>query len=298
MVAAIIVLYHPDLSLLRRLLESVAGQVGTNIDVDNTPGSSTEVRAFLDSLPHPVSYLPLRDNVGIATAQNIGIRESAKTGHSHVLLLDQDSRPSPGMVSQLVSAEQKLLESGKKIASVGPLFIDEKSGTAPTVIRHLLRHVNKIPLDGAMEEPVEADCLTASGSLTRVSVLAEIGAMRDELFIDWVDIEWGLRARSTGYKCYIVPGAIMIHSIGDTFVRVIGKDIYLHNDTRNYYIVRNATYLLRLKSMGWRWRIVTVPKLPLYVCFYSWNSGKRWNSFRLLCKAFSDGLHGRVGRLA
>lgn len=297
MVAAVIVLYFPELSLLRRLLESVVDQVETIIAVDNTPGSSAELHSFFERFPHPVSYVPLGDNMGIATAQNIGIRKCISERYSYVLLLDQDSCPSPDMVSKLVSAERKLLESGKKVASIGPLFIDEKNGTASKAIRHAWMHVNKIPLHAAMKEPVEADYLISSGSLTRASVLAEVGAMRDELFIDWVDIEWGLRARSRGYKCYIVPGAIMAHSIGDTFVRTIGKEINLHNDTRNYYIVRNATYLLRMKSMGWRWRTVTVPKVPLYVCFYSLHSRNRWNCFRLLCRAVSDGLHGKVGRI-
>jgi rhamnosyltransferase len=298
MVAAIIVLYRPDLSLLRRLLESVADQVQGIIAVDNTPGSSTELLSLFERFTYPVSYVPLGDNMGIATAQNIGIRKCLSEGYSHVLLLDQDSCPNPDMVSKLVSAEQKLLESGKKVASIGPLFIDEKNGTASTAIRHGWMHVNKIPLLATMKDPVEADYLIASGSLTRTSVLAEVGPMLDELFIDRVDIEWGLRARSTGSLCYIAPNAIMTHSIGDKFVRSVGKDISLHNDSRHYYIVRNSTYLLRLKSMGWRWRTVTVPKIPLYVCFYSWYSGNRWNSLRLLCKAVLDGLHGRVGRLA
>jgi rhamnosyltransferase len=297
MIAAVIVLYHPDLPLLRRLLESITNQVETIIAVDNTPGSSPESSVFSESFPCPVSYVPLGENKGIATAQNIGIRKSLSEGYSHVLLLDQDSCPAPNMVQELLSAEQGLLESGQKVAAVGPVFIDEKTGSTSKAIRHGWMNVNKIPLHATMKEPVESDYIISSGSLTRASVLAEVGAMRDELFIDWVDIEWGLRARRAGNICYIAPSAIMTHSIGDAFVHTIGKNINLHSDTRHYYIVRNATYLLRLKTMGWRWRTVTVPKIPLYVCFYAWHSSNRWNGFKLLCRAFSDGIRGRVGRL-
>ena len=73
--------------------------------------------------------------------------------------------------------------------------------------------------------------------------------MREDLFIDWVDIEWCLRAESQGLESYIVPSAIMMHSIGDDTVRVLGRDINLHSDLRNYYMVRNATYLLRVSTM-------------------------------------------------
>jgi rhamnosyltransferase len=298
MVAAVIILYHPELSLLGRLLESVLGQVTAVVIVDNTPTPSSEFIAFLGQYRTRVVYLPLNDNMGIATAQNVGIRKSLSESYSHVLLLDQDSFPPPGMVSELLSAERKLLESGKAVASVGPVFIDEKTGESSRAIRHAWMHVTKIPMDLAVSEPVEADYLIASGSLIRASTFANIGLMRDELFIDWVDIEWGLRARRAGSKCYLVPSTVMKHSIGDTSVHVVGKDINLHNDTRNYYIVRNATYLLRLKSMGWRWRSITVLKIPLYVSFYSWHSHNMLSSFLSLCKAVSDGLRGKVGRLA
>jgi rhamnosyltransferase len=298
MTAAVVVLYHPDLSLLARLLDSVLEQVQAVIIVDNTPVPSTDFKRFIEGYGNRITYIPLGDNMGIATAQNVGIRKGLSEGYSHVLLLDQDSFPPLGMVNELLSAERKLLESGEEVASVGPIFIDEKSGETSSAIRHAWLHVKKIPLDATMKQPVEADYLIASGSLIRASTLIGVGAMLDELFIDRVDIEWGLRARYTGSKSYMVPSAVMRHSIGDTYVHVLGKDINLHNDTRNYYIVRNSTYLLRLKSMGWKWRLITILKLPLYLFFYPWHSANMWNSFCMLCKALADGVRGRVGRLA
>jgi len=297
MVAAVVVLYHPDQLLLGRLLKSIYEEVDAVFAVDNTPGSSTERPPFIGEDFGPDSYIPLGDNMGIAAAQNVGIRKCLSEGYSHVLLLDQDSCPDPNMVHELLAAEAAMLKSNLNVAAVGPLFIDEKNGTASKAIRHGWLHVRKIPIDKSAAHPVEADYLISSGSLIRLSKIKELGLMREELFIDWVDIEWGLRALRANSKCYIVPSAVMRHSIGDDFVRVLAKDINLHNDIRNYYIVRNATYLLHLKSMGWRWRSVTFVKIPLYVCFYSWHSGHRWQSMCLLCKAVSHGLRRRVGRL-
>jgi rhamnosyltransferase len=191
-----------------------------------------------------------------------------------------------------------LLDSGKQLAAVGPMFIDEKKGAASKAIRHGWIHVIRIALDATIKQPIESDYIIASGSLIRASVLEVFGMMRDELFIDWVDIEWGLRARSAGSKCYIVPSAVMAHTIGDSSIRLAGEERNIHNDTRNYYIVRNATYLLRLRSMSWRWRTVTVLKIPAYICFYSWHSGNSRSSFGKLCKAFFDGIRGKMGRIA
>jgi rhamnosyltransferase len=252
--------------MLERLLGSIDAQVDHFVLVDNTPNPDSELAGILRRYESQVSYVPLGENMGIAAAQNAGIRKISEDGYSHVLLLDQDSCPRPEMVKELLVAETKLLESGLDVAAVGPKFIDEKTGSASKAIRHGWMHVKNITVDGTQTGPVEADYLIASGSLIRMSTVAKVGGMREELFIDWVDIEWGLRARAAGCRCYVVPDAVMAHSIGDNFVHFLGKDINLHNDTRNYYIVRNATYLLSEKNMGWRWRSVTILKIPLYVC--------------------------------
>lgn len=297
MIAAVVVVYCPNLALLDRLLQSVIEQVDRIFVIDNTPESSVALSSpFFERYSQPISYLPLGENKGIATAQNIGIRQSLNTGHSHVLLLDQDSALRPGMVDRLLTAERNLILAGKQVGAVGPLFIDEKTGKHSFGIRPGRFRVKRISLDIYSDDPVETEYLIASGSLIRMSVLNSIGLMKDELFIDWVDIEWGLRARTDGYRSFIVPKAIMIHSIGDATVRVFGKDINIHSDIRNYYMIRNATYMLRLTSMQ-KWRLITTIKILQYVVFYSLYSNHRWQNLNLFVNAVIHGIRGKLGRL-
>jgi rhamnosyltransferase len=296
MVAAIIVLYHPDLALLDRLVTSILGQVEMIYVVDNTPEPSATIVTFLNQLAAPIAYRPLGDNMGIAYAQNVGIREALQGKCTHVLLLDQDSALSTGMINLLLSAEASLIAQGNKIAAVGPVFIDEKTGKSSPATRCGALRVRHIPIDLSTSEPVEADYIIASGSLIQRSTFDAIGLMREELFIDWVDIEWGLRARNAGYKSYLVPTAILQHSIGDATVKIFGKVINVHSDIRHYYIVRNAAYLIQLKTMGWRWRMLTTLKLPRYVLAFSWFSQNRMKSLRLLSRALIHGLEARTGR--
>ena len=297
MVAAVIVLYNPNMPLLDRLLRSVVGQVQKVFVIDNTPGATADFSSFFDQYQANISYIPLGENKGIATAQNIGIRQSMNTGCSHVLLLDQDSALPSDMVADLLNAEQKLLREGKKVAAVGPLFIDEKTGAISRSIRHHYLKINREPVDSSASTPVETDYLIASGSLIRATVLQDIGGMMDELFIDWVDIEWGLRAIARGYASYIIPTVLLKHSVGDVAIKVLGRDVHIHSDVRNCYIVRNATYLLRVKTMGWEWRVVTIPRVPHYILLYFWYSDHRMRSLNLLLHAFLDGIRGKLGRL-
>jgi rhamnosyltransferase len=249
---------------------------------------------LFEKFPH-LSYLPLGDNKGVGKAQNIGIRESLKCGCSHILLLDQDSALPPGMVNKLLSAEGELLKAGKRIAAIGPQYIDEKSGIPSFAIRYGDLMIRKIRLDPDSSTPVETDILIASGSIIRSTVFESIGMMREDLFIDFVDTEWALRGRTMGYKCYCVPDAIMTHSVGDASTEVLGKTIYLHSDLRKYYRLRNAMYLLQLRSMGRQWKSYIVRWIPYYFLLNVFTSKNKLRSAHLFLRALWDGLLGRLG---
>lgn len=294
--AAIIILYHPQTEALRRLVASLHGQVGQVFAVDNTPGCCSEQSPFADSAERWLTYIPLGDNYGIAAAQNIGIAQAAH--FSHVLLLDQDSALSFGMVEKLLAAERALLLSGSQVGAVGPLFTEASSGRTSRAIQYRRLRVKRRQVDPLSAMAVESDYVIASGSLIRTSVLAEIGTMQADLFIDWVDVEWGLRARKLGYKSYIVPQAVMSHCLGDSTARAMRKYVPLHSDVRNYYIVRNATYLLRTNVMNVSWRLITAAKVPFFIAFYSWHSRAPGKSLALLTRALSHGLRGRLGRMS
>jgi rhamnosyltransferase len=217
-------------------------------------------------------------------------------GYSHVLLLDQDSALPADMVRKLLNAETKLIQQGSEVAAVGPGFADEKTGAMSCAIRNGLLHVTRIQIQPSSKDPVESDNLIASGCLIRASVLKQVGLMSDKLFIDWVDVEWCHRARSKGFHSYIIPNIVMTHSIGDSAVRVFGKEINLHSDIRDFYIVRNATYLLRERRMGWRWRLVTMINVPKHILVHSWFSQGRLKTLKLLSAAVLDGLFGNMKR--
>lgn len=296
-IAAVIVLYYPNFELLDRLMSGLAKQVDVAIVVDNTPIPLDGIEAFVGNYSLPSLYEPLRRNTGIAFAQNVGIRRAMKAGVSHVLLLDQDSAIPPRMVSELLATEAEALHSGAKVAAIGPVFLEEKTGLREPAVRHTLLGVRRTQhSDMPAERPFETDYLIASGSLIRRTALDAVGLMREELFIDFVDIEWGLRARSYGYKCYMSPAAIMEHSVGDVSAKIFGRNFNLHSDIRHYYLVRNASYLLRLRTMGWCWRVLTVSRIPHYILAFTWMSKTKKKTFQLLCGALVDGFRSKMGQ--
>jgi rhamnosyltransferase len=297
MIAAIVVLFHPDPEAIERQLSSLIGQVSTVFAIDNTPGSTAIKPAFLAAFGEAVSYVPLGENRGIAEAQNIGIALSMKSGYSHVLLLDQDSVLAPDMVERLLAAEEKLLGKGERLAALAPQIVDERASPRPCAFRYTFWGVRKIFRDVSATEPVQTDNLIASGSLIQTATLQTLGTMRSDLFIDHVDTEWALRARSAGYQSYSVPNAVLTHSLGDGVTKLWGKDIHLHNDVRHYYQLRNEVYLARLKTMGWQWRAYILTRIPYHFVVYSAFSEHRLRASCFLLKAIWEGILGKLGPL-
>ena len=183
------------------------------VAVDNTPAASRT-----DDLDG-VLVLPQPANIGLAAAQNVGIAWAREHGHSHVLLLDQDSVPEPGMVDSLLAALDGL--APQHPAAVGPVFRDPREHRVAPFVRVGFPMSKKVWCsdDGA---PVECDFLISSGTLIPLAVLERVGAMDDALFIDNVDLEWSFRARARGYRLFGVCTAAMEHRLGDARTPILG----------------------------------------------------------------------------
>ncbi|HBU2637607.1 TPA: glycosyltransferase family 2 protein, partial [Klebsiella pneumoniae] len=196
----------------------------------------------IEKINKEFKFIKLDKNIGLASAQNIGIREAFNYS-THIVIFDQDSEITVDFVANQLKCESLLLSRGIKVSAVGPKFYDKDSGYEYPATVYKGPFIKKIPV---VDEPVEATFVIASGSLMRTEVLKDVGLMLDDFFIDFVDVEWCLRASSKGYKCFINPYETMKHSIGDLRIDVFGRKISLHSDFRKFYIYRNGVYMTRL----------------------------------------------------
>ncbi|WP_325344842.1 glycosyltransferase family 2 protein [Xylophilus sp.] len=294
MVVAIVVTYEPDLEALRRQFEALVPQVAAVAIVDN--GSREDVAGWLAQQPSAVgarhAVLPLGANRGIAAAQNAGIAWARTHGASHVLLMDQDSVPAPGMVAVLLATAA----SRPDAAAVGPRYLDSRQDNPPPFIRveglRLHRHAC---VPGRPVVPV--DYLIASGCLIPMAVLDAAGTMREDLFIDYVDIEWGLRAKAAGLQSYGACEAAMAHTLGEAPLRFAGRAIPVHSPLRHYYHVRNAVLIYREPWVPLNWKLVDGWRLLLKFGFYSLITPPRRQHFSIMLRGLWHGLRGRAGTL-
>lgn len=296
-VAAVVILYCPGIGALESLLEKTIKQVDTIYLVDNSPLPSSELLCLVQKFGLCDFHLVLGENRGIATAQNIGIARCRQEGFTHVLLLDQDSSPKPDMVFQMLAAEAERLAAGIRVAAIGPLCIEEKTGKiSAAVTRCGWFYSKRIFPCITDQEAIQSDFLFASGSLIRMTALDVIGSMCDDLFIDCVDIEWGVRALKMGWLSYVAPLARMDQNLGDTACRFLGRNVLLHNDARNYYNMRNSVFLIFSQKMTLKWKAFTVPKLPYYLLIYVLKAPCRMRGLRMQVRAIWNGATHALGK--
>lgn len=300
-VHAVVVTYLPDTAQLHELLVALSPQVECMHVVDNTPQADASVENQLRALRLPNLQLTrLGENLGIARALNVGVEQALLAGATYVLLSDQDSLPQPDMVAGLLRGAQELTARGVRVGAVGPTFTDAHTGlTFPFQVdvpgRLFYGHMRT-----SAERPlVEALSLITSGTLIPASAWAAVGAMREDFFIDKVDIEWCHRARAAGYKLYGTVYAIMAHRMGDARLRVWYFGWRLessYSPVRIYYQMRNFVVLCRLNfiSARWKWRNgwYTFGVVYSQVLF----GHSRLRALSMALRGLWDGLRGRMGR--
>jgi rhamnosyltransferase len=287
-IAAIVVTFNPNREKLRICIEAVLPQVDRLIIVDN--GSAIDMEEA-----EQVVIIPLGDNRGVAVAQNAGIDWARQHCAGYVILFDQDSEPAPDMVEKLVSAYKIKQAEGFHVAAVGPRYLDERQQNPPPFIQirglRIVRQKCSSP-----EAIVEVDYVISSGCLIPLPVLEKVGGMRNELFIDYVDIEWGLRAKYHGFKCFGACAAHMRHDLGDEPIEFFGRKIPNHSPLRHYYHFRNAVWLYRQNWPPLWWRIGDALRLIRKYVFYSLFTRSKLEHFCMMTIGVWHGFQGHMGK--
>lgn len=282
-VCAIVVTYHPD-ALVPGNLAVARPQVGDLVVVDN--GSNAEELRMLRRLAVELDFQLIEngENLGIASALNIGVRWAQAKGAEFVLLFDQDSCAGENMVRTLVESFRGS-PWGDRLGILVPRYVDRRFGVG--------LHQN------AVATGIEA--AMTSGSLIRTGSFARFGLFVDELFIDGVDYEFSLRMRREGLIIGECPQATLLHSPGEPIQhKLFGRKIFQnanYSPLRIYYQQRNKIWVT--KRYFW-----TFPIFCSMLFFYStkdllkmWlGEPEKGLKTRFFLRGVLDGLRGRMGK--
>ena len=256
LVFAIIVTYNPEYFLLMQQYESIKNQVTGIIYVDNNSQN-----LFLAN-GNKIFILKNNKNEGLGKAQNQGIILAKQKGATHILLLDQDSVASPDLVKVLLATEETYRNKGMDVGLVGPRIHDVLSQPPHDCDAVIFKGV-RILRKTLKQEVLSVSYCIASGSLIPMAVFEDVGLIKEELFIDALDVEWCLRAKSKGYEVLMTPMTYLEHRLGN------GKcdKISSHSPKREYYICRNSTLLLAYNYIPLGYRIRKLFFVPIRILY-------------------------------
>jgi len=282
-VCAVIVTYHPSAKVLENIAQVLA-QVQGLVVVDN--GSNADELAPLRVASQTLGFQLIENgkNLGLAEALNQGVRWAKSQGYPWVILFDQDSRITEGFIRQMFMAWESHPDR-ERVGSIHPKYVDPETGIEPLVRR---------ARDGG---PVVS---TTSGALMPTWIFDRIGWFASEYFIDCVDIEYSLRARTADYLIADSTLAVLLHHAGHprrlSFLGFSFGPTH-HSAMRRYYMSRNRIAVYRKYFRVFpRWVLQSMNESlrDTIKCFVG--EQNRARKFRNFLLGTWDGLTGRMGK--
>jgi rhamnosyltransferase len=250
-VCAVIVTYYTK-EPLAPVLAALQGQVARVIIVDNGSGGRHigGLHTLAEEFPGFVGLIFNPENIGLAAAQNQGIRTALTDGYDWVLLLDDDSMPAANMVPNMLTTMQQ--QTDVPVGILAPRMLEQNVATVTrylVVPRGTKRMMRKPVAAGEVMDYVAT--VIASGSMIHRDVFARVGLMRAGFFIDYIDHDFCLRARAHGFTIRVVGNAELYHRQGDKTQKMfLGRKVVTQNygPLRRYYIFRNRVFFLRIHA--------------------------------------------------
>lgn len=298
-ITAIVTCYFPKSEELIPLIKSIFNQVESIILVNN---GGLSLSMIPDTLKTKIEVLFPNANLGTAGGYNLGCKRAWTNHSSHVLLLDQDSECDPNMVKHLLNLELFLIKKNSKVAVVGPYYVCKSNNQPAPFIQHeglrihrIFESESNLPLTNEGLSYTPCSYVISSGSLISCQAWQDIGETNDDLFLDFTDIEWGLRSTAMGYQCYGSFAAKMYHIIGDRQMNLLGRKISLHSPLRHYYAFRNCVWLAKQNYVPVGIRFNYLIKLPPKLLIYSWFSSQPIQQLKSMLLGLKDGILNRMG---
>jgi rhamnosyltransferase len=278
---AVVVTYQPDAGLADRIAR-ISFLVNKLVIVDNqSTGESIENIARIPA-SDSVQIIRNEHNLGVAAALNQGLAVAAAEGYRWGITFDQDTLVGENLFRELQAVFDGFPER-ERIAIIGCNYWDPARGRS-------LVNVERSPA----RPWLESKAVVTSGSLVSLAVFETIGPFLSDLFIDHVDSEYCLRARSKGFRVLLALALAMEHSLGQGTVHATawGKaSTPNYPPARWYYIARNSLILARkyfLKEP--RWIVAGMVYTAIVFAKVLWLEDNRVAKFRHAAAGLADGL--------
>jgi hypothetical protein len=221
---AIIIVSYNTRDMLRACLNSLsAAAEGLRyaifvVDNASVDGSAEMVRQEFPNVDLTINPA----NLGFARGNNLAI---ARANARYVLLLNPDTEPEPGSLTQLV----RFMDAHPEAGACGPKLLNSDGTVQPngakfpcllreflgvTGLRRLAMPLYERKMGYGREDfdvLCEVDQVSGACLLVRSEVVRQVGPLDERFFMYYEEIEWCRRIKQAGWKVYYVPEARVVH---------------------------------------------------------------------------------------
>lgn len=287
-VCCVIVLFNPDILELKKTIEKIKKENIHTICVDNNSSNKSEMYDL------DFNIIFLDNNFGIATAHNVGLKEAINKGFKFSFLLDQDSDISEDFFHSMINSFYCIKsEIDPNIVALSPVHFNKENNQFYKIRLLDLSFADPFSFD---KELIKVQYSMSSGTLIDLDLINKNGFMREDYFIDYVDIEWGFRMYSFGFSIYVDRRITLLHKLGQN-IKIRNKNKIIHSPFRRYYMVRNSIYMLRESYIPYRYSINQVYTQLLHsVYLFLFIEKYRFKYFKKTFRGIISGLLGFFGK--
>lgn len=271
----IIVTYNPDDSLLTNI-SNMSVFVKEIVVVDNASSNKQILNKVRSLDSYNVTIIENKENLGLATALNQGIKYALQNKSEYIITLDQDSYFEQGSINLLYDRIVNLPD----VALLGPDVIN---------LYTKKRKYPKFKFEDGLYY-LQA-CVMQSGAIYRSSVFEDTGLFEEKLFIYYIDDDFCKRL-AINYKIAICNDAILYHEEGENGEKIYGsRKIFYRKYSSNamYYISRNCIYMIKKYGVGESKRLFT--ELRNILLFQD----NKIELFKSYSSGIKDGITGKFG---
>lgn len=227
-----------------------------------------------------IEYIFNNENIGISRGINLAAKMAIKKNYEWILTMDQDTT----MNKECFKTFEYVL-TNMDVSNIGII--------TPW-------HDTKLDTIKSNDEYSYPNQVMTSANLVNLKILDELGYFDEKLFIDGVDIEYGLRLNKNNYKILQCNKIQVHHNLGNIeYHKFLGRTFMCtnHNYLRQYYMARNYRYI-RDRYIDYDEKFCrTLVKIKSNIFKIVMFEKDKFRKIRYMLRGIKDYKKGKVGKL-
>ena len=231
-----------------------------------------------------------KENLGFASANNIGIKYAIKNKIEYLMLLNNDTEVNKKFLAPLLNS----FKNDNLLGAVQPLIMNYNNRAKVWNAGGYLNNFFGFPYTNnkIKNKNLQIDWITGCCIVLKTKVIKKAGLIDEDFFAYYEDVDWSLRIKKLGYKLGVVESSVIFHhgtksSNNSNFEGNLSPFVH-------YLNIRNHIYLVKKHSDKFNFIGVLFYQF-LKILFYSiyFMLRLRFSKLKMVYRGLNDGINNK-----